>query len=327
MPANLPPEYFEAERHFKKASTTVEKIAALEVLIATVPKHKGTDKLRADLRRRLSKLKEESIDQKRKKGARFDLYKVEREGSSQAALVGLANSGKSSLLASLTNAEPVIANYPMSTMTPLPGMMPFEDIQIQLVDLPPLGNESTDGWVSSIIRLTDGIILLVDLIENPAGSAELLIETLKSWNIHVLKPGEKSSERGVSKRGIIVGTKFDVLGAEKGFNNLEDRLRDSYPVIPFSSKQTDKQDLLKKAIFNLMEIIRVYSKQPGKDPDFEKPFTLKRGSTVLDLCREIHKDFLSKLKYARVWGSARFDGQKVQKDYILKDKDVVEIHI
>lgn len=126
---------------------------------------------------------------------------------------------------------------------------------------------------------------------------------------------------------MIVGTKLDVPGAEKGFNNLEDRLRDSYPVIPFSSKQTDKQDSLKKAIFDLIEIIRIYSKQPGKDPNFEKPFTLKRGSTVLDLCSEIHKDFLSKLKYARVWGSARFDGQKVQKDYVLKDKDVVEIHI
>lgn len=184
MPANLPPEYFNAEKRFKQASTPAEKIIALEDLIATVPKHKGTDKLRADLRRKLSHLREEAT-KKSKKGGRGDLYTVKKEGAAQIALVGFPNSGKSSLLACLTNATPVIADYPISTLTPLPGMMPFEDIQIQLVDLPPIGNESTDGWVSGILRYADALLIIVDISEDPEVQAELLIDQLKRWNIRI----------------------------------------------------------------------------------------------------------------------------------------------
>lgn len=181
MPANLPPEYFDAEKRFKQAATPAEKIIALEDLIATVPKHKGTDKLRADLRRRLSQLRQDAV--RKKKGGRGDLYVVQKEGAAQIALAGFPNSGKSSLLACLTNATPVIAEYPISTLTPLPGMMPFEDIQIQLVDLPPIGNEATDGWVSGILRYTNGLLLVVDLNDDPDVQAELLIDQLERWNI------------------------------------------------------------------------------------------------------------------------------------------------
>src|SRR4030066_1776642 len=184
MPANLPPEYFNAEKRFKQASTPAEKIAALEDLITTVPKHKGTDKLRADLRRRLSQLRKEAVS--KKKGGRGDIYVVPKEGAAQIALVGFPNSGKSSLLASLTKATPVIAEYPISTLTPLPGMMPFEDIQVQLVDLPPVGNESTDGWVSGILRTADALLIVLDLTEDPEVQAELLIEQLGRWNIKIL---------------------------------------------------------------------------------------------------------------------------------------------
>src|SRR4030043_551636 len=184
MPANLPPEYFDAEKRFKQTATSAEKIAALEDLIATVPKHKGTDKLRADLRRRLSQLRKDAV--RKKKGGRGDLYVVQKEGAAQIALVGFPNSGKSALLASLTNATPVIAEYPISTLTPLPGMMPFGDIQFQLVDLPPIGNEATDGWVSGILRYTDALLLVVDLTEDPDVQAELLIEQVERWNIHII---------------------------------------------------------------------------------------------------------------------------------------------
>src|SRR4030043_997715 len=182
MPANLPPEYFDAEKRFKQAVTPSEKIIALEDLIGTVPKHKGTDKLRADLRRRLSQLRKEAIS--KKKGSRGDIYVVQKEGAAQIALVGFPNSGKSSLLACLTNAIPVIADYPISTLTPLPGMMPFEDIQFQLVDLPPIGNEGTDGWVSGILRYADAMLLVINLTEDPDIQAELLIDQLDRWNIH-----------------------------------------------------------------------------------------------------------------------------------------------
>src|SRR4030043_1465195 len=263
MPANLPPEYFNAEKRFKQASTPAEKIAALEDLIATVPKHKGTDKLRADLRRRLSQLRKEALS--KKKGGRGDIYVVPKEGAAQIALVGFPNSGKSSLLACLTNAIPVIADYPISTLTPLPGMMPFEDIQFQLVDLPPIGNEATDGWVSGILRYADALILIVDLTEDPEIQAELLIEQLERWNIHIIS--KFGTRDGVSKRAIIVANKRDLPGTEDSFIRLKERYDHVYPCISVSAKKKDNIEELKRAIFDLSGIIRVYSKPPGKEPD------------------------------------------------------------
>ncbi len=368
MPANLPPEYFDAEKRFKQASIPAKKIAALEYLIATVPKHKGTDKLRADLRRRLSQLRKEAVS--KKKGGRGDLYVVPKEGAAQIALVGFPNSGKSSLLACLTNATPVIADYPISTLTPLPGMMPFEDIQFQLVDLPPIGNEATDGWVSGILRYADALILIVDITEDPEIQAELLIEQLERWNIQIItehplpKPplgtsrfrpsmarllrhwrigqgragtGEKPPNSdppqadqtpvGLFKRALIVANKNDLPGSEDNFMRLKEKYKHIYQCISVSALKKENIEELKRAIFGISEIIRVYSRPPGKDPDLSTPFTIQSGSTILDLARFIHKDFLFNLKFARIWGSAKFDGQRVEKNYILKDKDIVEIHI
>jgi len=313
MPANLPPEYFEAEKRFKQAVTPQEKIAALEELISTVPKHKGTDKLRADLRRRLSRLREEAT--KKKKLGRVNLYSVEKQGAAQIALVGFANVGKSSIVDVLTNAHPVIADYPMSTVMPISGMMPFEDIQFQLVDLPPIGNESTDGWVSSILRIADVLMLVVDISEDPEIQAELLLEQLTAWKISTSKPV------------ILVANKCDLSDAESKLNGLIEKYKSKYPVVGVSARQKRGFEDLKKVIFKNSRIIRVYTKEPGKDPDLDTPFTLPSGSNVLDLAELIHKDFVKNLKYARIWGSTRFDGQKVHKDYILQDGDIVEYHL
>jgi len=330
MPANLPPEYFEAERRFRQASTPAEKIIALEELIATVPKHKGTDRLRGDLRRKLSQLRKDADTlRKTKKGRRGSLYMVQREGAAQLALVGFPNSGKSSLLASLTNATPVIADYPVSTITPLPGMMPFEDIQIQLVDLPPIGNESTDGWVSGIIRAADDLLLVLDLVEDPEIQAELLIEQLERWRIHVVKSQSSDLESpvGVFKRALFVANKNDLPGAEDNFNRLKERYGDLCPCISVSALKKENIEELKRAIFEISGIIRIYSKPPGKESDLTMPFTIPSGSTVLDLAGLVHKEFVSNLKFARIWGSAKFDGQRVEKNYVLKDRDIVEFHL
>ncbi len=331
MPANLPPEYFNAEKRFKQASTPAEKIIALEDLIATVPKHKGTDKLRADLRRRLSQLREEAI-KKSKKGGRGDLYTVKKEGAAQIALVGFPNSGKSSLLACLTKATPVIADYPISTLTPLPGMMPFEDIQIQLVDLPPIGNESTDGWVSGILRYADALLLIVDLSEDPEVQAELLIEQLKRWNIHIIKISNSQFPIskplvGVFKRALLVANKKDLPGSENSFLRLREKHEHICPCLSISTRKKENLEELKRALFEISGIIRAYSKPPGKEPDLSTPFTIPSGSSVLDLASSIHKDFVYNFKYARIWGSAKFDGQRVEKNYILKDRDIVEFSI
>jgi ribosome-interacting GTPase 1 len=329
MPANLPPEYFEAEKRFKQAATPSEKIVALEDLLATIPKHKGTDKLRADLRRRLSQLRKEAAS--KKKGGRGDLYVVQKEGAAQIALVGFPNSGKSSLLACLTNANPVIADYPLSTLVPLPGMMPFEDIQLQLVDLPPIGNEATDGWVSGILRYADALILVIDLTEEPDIQAELLIDQLNRWNIHPRTRTEirESSDKipvGVFKRTLVAANKIDLVKVEDDFFKLETKYGHLYQCIAVSALKKENLEELKRALFEVSEIIRVYSKPPGKEPDISTPFTIPKGSTIIDLASFIHKDFLFHLKYARVWGSAKFDGQKVEKNHILKDRDIVELN-
>lgn len=323
MPANLPPEYFDAEKRFREASTPKEKILALEDLIATVPKHKGTDRLRGDLRRKLAQLRKEAI-RKAKKGGKGSLYVVEKEGAAQIALVGFPNSGKSSLLASLTNATPVIAEYPISTLTPLPGMMPFEDIQIQLVDLPPIGNTATDGWVSGILRYADALLLIIDLTEDAEVQAELLIEQMERWNIKMKGEGKGG---GVFKRTLLIANKKDIPGTEDNFKRLRERYGHICPCISISALRKENLEELKRAIFEISGIIRVYSKPPGKEPDLTMPFTIPAGSTVFDLASIIHKDFIFNLKFARIWGSARFNGQRVEKNYILKDKDIVEYHV
>jgi ribosome-interacting GTPase 1 len=323
MPANLPPEYFEVEKRFKEAANPQEKAVALEELIATVPKHKGTDKLRADLRRRLSQLREEVV--RRKKAGKGDLYSVEKQGASQVAIVGFANSGKSSILKSLTNATPIIADYPVSTILPLSGMMPFEDIQFQLVDLPPIGNESTDGWVSGILRVADALLLVVDLSDNPDIQTELLLEQLDKWGITLLKRSEAFGKSGC-KPAIIAANKLDLPVAEEGLNRLRS-YETIYKVVPISLATKEGLEELRRTLFENSRIIRVYSKEPGSEPDRAKPFVLPLGSTILDLADLIHKDFLRNLKYVCIWGSAKFGGQRVQKDHVLHDRDIVEYHL
>ncbi len=324
MPANLPPEYFAAEKRFKEASTPREKTAALEELISTVPKHKGTDKLRADLRRRLSKLREESL--KKKKSGKGDLYTVEQQGAAQIALIGFANTGKSSVLAFLTNARPMIADYPLTTVLPLSGMMQFEDIQFQLVDLPPIGNESSDGWVSGILRHADMIMLVIDLSDDPETQVDLLLGQLSDWKIPIGRIADISKETG-QKPIIIAANKSDLPGAEEGFIAVRQRYEAAFPVVRLSTHAKTGAEALRESVFTHSRIIRVYSKEPGKPADRKTPFTLPVGSTVIQLAELIHKDFIRNLKYACIWGSAKFDGQRVQKDYILHDKDVVEYHL
>jgi len=325
MPANLPPDYFEAERRFKQAATTAEKIAALEDLMATVPKHKGTDHLRADLRRKLSQLNKEAQEQRRKKGGgRDSLYNVPREGAAQVALAGFANSGKSSILANLTKAVPVVADYPLSTVLPCPGMMPYEDIQIQLIDLPPIPNEATDGWVSGIMRVADALLIVIDLAEDADTQMELLLDQIGKWNIRTEKPREGET-RVLVKRALVAANKKDLPGAMENFDRLRSARGSRFPMVALSCLKKEGLEDLKRGIFQLVSIIRVYSKPPGKDPDLSMPYTVPAGSTVMDVAEKVHKDFVTKLKYARVWGSAKFDGMRVERTHVLKDRDIIEL--
>ena len=327
MPANLPPEYFAAEKRFREAKSIPEKIAALEAMLAIMPHHKGTDKLRATLRRKLAKLREEG-EQRRGRGGRGDLYTVRKEGAGQVAMAGVPNCGKSQLLASLTNATPEVADYPFTTQLPRAGMIPYENIKIQLVDLPPLSPDHAEPWVFNILRGADLLLVVLDLSHDPLGELETLREMMRGQRIVLLGLDEAKGERGLyPKKAIIVGNKGDLDPEGENLTVLRELYGEGIPMVQVSAKEGEGLEELKRKIFSMLEIVRVYPKPPGKQPDMSNPVILKRGSTVEDLAEEIHKDFVSKLRYARIWGSARFDGQRVHRDYPLSDGDIVELHI
>jgi hypothetical protein len=325
MPANLSPEYLEAERKFRAAKTTEDKIAALEEMQATIPRHKGTEKMQADLKRRLSKLRTE---QARRPASRAGiLHRVEKEGAGQVALAGPPNSGKSLLVRCLTHATPEVAEYPFTTRIPLPGMMMFEDVQIQLVDLPPIHPEFGESWIYQIIRNADAALLVVDL-SDPDLLEDLETTLAQLANAKVqLGQGEPANVPGwLSKRTLLVGNKLDASGARDNLEILKELYGARFRTLPVSAETGEGIEALRRSAFELLEIIRIYTKAPGKKLERTAPYVLKRGSRLRDLAAHVHHDFLTQLKYARVWGHGKFEGQMVNRDYLLEDKDVVELH-
>jgi ribosome-interacting GTPase 1 len=328
MPTNLPPDYFQVEKRLREAQTPAEKAALLEELISTVPKHKGTDHLRADLRRQLSRLKEEAQAHK-KHGVHHTIYSVEREGAGQAVVVGPANVGKSSLVAALTHAQPEVSEVPYTTRRPAPGMMPFENIQIQLVDTPSMDPVLAEPGLFDLIRRSDLLLLVVDLQEDPL---QQLGETLALMEEHRIAPAQFSGKYPAEKRmvclpAILLTNKFDDPQLDELFDIFCALLDPLWEPIPVSALTGRNFPAFKQKAFELLEIIRVYARPPGKEADLEKPFVMKKGGTVTELAAKIHRDFYEHLKSARVWGSAAFDGQLVQRDYVLRDGDIVELRI
>ena len=328
MATNLPPEYFEADKRYRAAKTAGEKISCIEELLRIVPKHKGTDKLRAGLRKRLSKLKT-TAQAKKGTGKRESAFRIEKEGAGQVVLVGPVNVGKSALVSALTNATPEIADFPHTTWKPTPGMMPMENIQIQLVDTPPLNRDFMGPELLGLIRRSDYILLVVDLQTDPVHQLEDSVAILQEHRIMPDHLKELYSEQ----RGLIfipflvLANKFDDDNFDENFEIFCELLENDWPSIPVSATTGRNLEQLKRLLFERLEIIRVYSKAPGKEPDFKEPFILKKGDTVEDFAGKVHQDFASKLKTARVWGTAVYDGQLVQRDHELSDSDIVELQI
>jgi ribosome-interacting GTPase 1 len=327
MPTNLPPEYFEAEKRYKAAQSPAEKIVCLEELIGTIPKHKGTDKLRADLRRRLSKLKS-SAQTKKGTGRQESVFRIDKEGAGQVVVVGPPNVGKSALVAALTNATPEVAEFPFTTWTPTPGMMPVENVQIQLIDTPPLNKGYMEPELLDLIRRADLILLVVDLQTDPVQQLEEAVALLVEHRIVPCHLEDRySQQRGLTFIPFLVlVNKSDDEGSDEDFEIFCELLEDDWPLLPLSATTGRNLELLKQAVFERLEIIRIYSKTPGRDPDFAAPFVMKKGGTLEDFAGKIHQDFVKNLKVARVWGDGVYDGQPVGRDHILHDGDVVELH-
>jgi len=332
LPANLPPQYYEIERKYKLAKTYEEKIAILQEMLAIMPKHKGTDKLQADLRAKISKLRKAS---EKKPGAIRRTYRhhIPREGAAQVTLIGPPNVGKSQILDNFTNATPQIAPYPFTTGEPVVGMMPLENIKIQVVDTPPITNEFLPSYLPSIIRETDLALLVVDLSSDEViDQMEMVIEKLKEVKIKLVGKMLKntSTEGIIYKKTLIIGNKKDAEGAEQRLEVLRDLYKDEFSIISISAINPSYHNNIKKAkreIYKALNIIRIYTKAPGKPVDLNDPIVLKEKSKVIDAARVIHKDFANNLKYAKMWRKGKFNAWKVDKDYPLEEGDIVEFHI
>jgi small GTP-binding protein len=325
MPANLTPIYLEAERRFKSAKTNEEKIAAVEEMMATIPRHKGTEKMQAELKRRLSKLRAE---QARGATSRIGIiHRVEKEGAGQVVLVGPPNSGKSLLVRRLTHAQPEVADYPFSTRVPLPGMMPFEDVQVQLVDLPPVHPDFPESWLYQIIRNADAALLVVDLSDpDLLEDLETTLGQVASAKVHLDQSLMPNVTGWLQKRTLLVANKIDLSSAPEELEVLRELYGDRFAIARTSAESGEGLDALRQSIFELLDVMRVYTKAPGKKLERVAPYILKCHSRLIDLAGHVHQDFLAQLKYARLWRAGRFDGQTVNRDHVLEDKDVVELH-
>jgi hypothetical protein len=269
--------------------------------------------MQADIRRRLSQERKES----QKKGASHALpfYYVPREGAGQVALLGPANAGKSSLVCTLTHAHPEIGDYPFTTRLPTPGMMNFENVAIQLVDLPPISADFTEPWMPQAVRHANASVLVVDVNDaEDLEEIELIEADLRDW--HLPPPR------------LLACNKVDQPGAAGNFEALADLFRDRYRAVAVSAATGEGLAGFARAVFDLLDVVRVYTKAPGKKAELEKPYVLRRGATVLDAARQVHKDFAEHLRFARLYRrEGDHDGMMVERHHSVEDEDILEFHL
>ena len=331
MPANLPPQYYELEREFAKEKDPKERLRMAEELLRIMPKHKGTDHLQADMKTRIAKLKK-LVEVPRKAGgtrqATLQDY-VEREGAGQIILIGPPNCGKSSLVDALTNAHPLIGDYPYTTREPQAGMMIFETVQLQLIDTPPISAEQYENYLGNLIRNADLVLLVSDLADpRMMENIDTLLRILEEKRI-ILRPqveAEPADPKFKYQKTLLCGHKLLEEGADERLAQLAQRFQ-GFRVVGTSILDDASLVQLKRAIFESLGIMRIYTKQIGHEVDPNDPVVLPIGGTVEDAANMIHKDFGQKLKFAKVWGKGKFDGQRVKADYVLTDGDIVEFHI
>lgn len=300
-------------------------------LLRIMPKHKGTDKLQAEMKAKISLLRKE-VEQAHlqpggKHGGVAHDY-IESEGSAQIIFIGAPNSGKSSLLASMTHAKPIVADYPYSTREPLTGMTIFETVHFQLIDTPPISDELFETYMTNLVRNADIVALVCDLTDNQISShTEFILKALEEKKIRLIPSLDKTPDdlRYVGKLTLILAHKCDdELSESRAW--LDQRFA-GYRIIPTTILEESTLEDFKRAVFQSLGVIRVYTKHIGKDVELIDPVILPIGATVEEAAGAIHKDFAANLKFAKVWGAGKFDGQRVQKDFVLSDRDVIEFHI
>lgn len=329
MPANLTQQYLMAEERFRAATTHEEKVAALEEMIRELPKHKHTEKMYADLKARLARLRKEGESQGGP-ARRSDALVIRREGAGQVFLIGGPNSGKSSLMAALTNAPVEVTEYPFATRRCVPGMAAFEDVPFQLVDTPSVDPAFLDPALLPLIRQADAAVVVVDPVspeglDHPAFLWRTLLEAridLVAGDVHRVP---RTAGRTVLP-AFLAATHAGDPDFPTGIELLREVLPAPLPIVPVDSRDPSTLQGFLRACFDLFGVVRAYSKQPGREPDRTAPFLLPRGSTVLDFAGKVHRDLQERFDYARVWGPGKFEGQRVPREYEVQDGDVIEVH-
>ena len=334
MPTNVPPQYREAEERFRQASTTHAKIAALHEMLAIMPKHKGTDHLKAQLRSRLSQLTAELEGPSRgSAGGRTEPFSLPKEGAGRATLVGPTNVGKSLLLAKATGAQTRVGAYASSTQEPVRGMYPCRNIHIQLVDTPPISNPATQSRLYGLLRTSDIFVVVADLSMDAIAQVREVFAELGQWGFRLLSNREEldATDPGLTKPAILVGNKADIPGSLDMYQEFEAAYKGQYSVILASAEEEVGLDELGEDLFQALKVIRVYTKSPReKLEEFERidPIVLPVGSTVAEAADQVHKDLGRGFKYAVLWGrSGKFGGQRVGRRHQLADEDVIELHV
>ena len=329
MPANLTQQYLKAEAEYRRASTPEEELDCLQIMLRELPKHKGTDKLNAELKQKISKVKKE-LQQPQAKGKRGGL-RIPRQGAGRAVIIGGPNAGKSQLVRSLTRATPEVAPYPFTTIEPSPGMMPWQDVMVQLIDTPPITADYFDPVTQGLIRGADLVLLMVDLgLDEGIDGLQEALQHLGSTKTRLANESYLDEDDiGVSyTRTLLVPNKIDLPEAAERLQLMHEFCDVDFTEHVVSALHGTGLEDLRNAIYEPLDVVRVYTKLPtSKEPDYDRPFTIRRGGTLLEIAELIHKDFAKNLKFARVWGTAVHDGTQVKGDYVLHDKDVVELHV
>ena len=330
MAANLTPQYLEAEEEYKKADTPEEKLACLKRMFALVPKHKASEKLQADLKTKMAELRDE-VEHNKKHPKKVGIsYKFPSQGAGQYILLGAPNAGKSRLLTRLTRATPEVAAYPFTTREPHAGMMDWQDVKVQLIDTPPITADYMESYVSSLVRAADAAIVMLDLGDD---DGPFLVETVleRLAQVKTILAGEKPREQEDLSiqyvKTLLVANKIDLEGAQDRLDIVREMYGQRFPIHVISAEHGTGLEELRDAIYKFLNVIRVYTKQPGKPADMSSPFTCPIGSTVVQMAELVHRDFMEQLKSARIWGAGVHDGQAVGREHVLHDKDVVELHI
>ena len=351
MPTNVTADYKKAEQSFRRAREPSERLACLKEMLRTIPKHKGTEHLQADIKSRIKQLTEELTGPKKGGGRKSPSYTIKPEGAAQVCLLGPPNAGKSSLHARLTGSHTDVGPYAFTTKRPIPGMLAFEDINFQLIDLPPISTDFMESWFVNALQPAHAGLLIVDLSDpNCLEHVVSIRDRLKEKKVILQEywPGfsagnqtesqpvdpvlrdnddrEISNPFQINLPTLLVANKSDLDPDPDEVKVLEELLQVRFPALATSAETGQGLTELGGMLFKGLNIVRVYTKTPGHHFEKDRPFTVRHGGTVRDVARLVHKEIAQTLRFARLWGGGQFEGQHVGPDHLVSDGDIIELH-